>query len=245
MLKLKDVYQLPGTPVALTYGLRAAWLPEVDPGYGQLVDAEVAAEIQQEGRLMVRCVFEQNFDGDRFADMHTVWLDDQPVMVVRDGGRGGRDFHDRMITDADAFRRLCRYVREKLKTDIPDEDLADPESLQYPEELFNFYGSTDFASQLGFEVEPVTAGFVVISEARRVVPGAPEGYILVEAKASIAQMPEYVRRRGYVMRRVRPLTEEELTRNPSVLEVSRQDNIGHHYWYVREDAPPGTIIVKV
>lgn len=245
MLKLNDVYQLPGTPVDLNYGLRTRWLPEVGEAYGPCFDAQACAEMVQEARVEVRCLFERNFEGDRFADMHTLWFDGKPVMVVRDGGRGGRDFNDRMITDEAAFLALCQYIRQKLKTEVDATDVVDPERQFYPEELFNFYGGTDFAAELGYVVEPKTPGFQLFPDAERIIPNAPAGHILVEAKPEVGDMPSYLRRGGFVMQRVRALTDEELARNPRVLEASTASGHTRHFWYVGCEAPAGVAIVKV
>jgi len=246
MLTLKDVYQMPGTPVALTYGVRSCWFPEVEGSYGSFLDDAACTQMEQEGRFKVRCIFERNFDGDRFADMHTIWFDDKPVMVVRDGGRGGRDYRDRKVTDKAAFIELAQYIRSKLNTEVDVDDLVDPEAKMYPEELFNFYGSTDFASELGYPPEKAVEGFMILWEIERILPGIDPSYVLVEATPEHAPMPEYLRRRGLVMKKHRPLADEDFALNSRVKEVGAEEGHTEYWFYVRcEEYPPeGTVIVN-
>lgn len=246
MLTLKDVYQMPGTPVALTYGVRSCWFPEVEGSYGSFLDDAACTQMEQEGRFKVRCIFERNFDGDRFADMHTIWFDDKPVMVVRDGGRGGRDYRDRKVTDKAAFIELAQYIRSKLNTEVDVDDLVDPEAKMYPEELFNFYGSTDFATELGHPPEPAVGGFSVIWEVNRILKGADPTYVLVEATPEHDPMPEYLRRRGHVMRKLRPLTEEEHSLNTRIRTVGVESGYSQFWFYVHCEERPaeGTAIVN-
>jgi hypothetical protein len=199
----------------------------------------------REGRVQVRCIFERNFDGDRFADMHTIWFDSMPVMVVRDGGRGGADFRSRMVTNAALFSALCEYIRQKLQPAQAGDDLVDPDKLLYPEELFNFYGGIDMAAELGYAVEPKVEGFMLIPHVHRIIPQAPDGHILVQAKPEVGEMPQYLRRNGSVLQRVRALTDEELAGNARVGEHSRATGYTWLYWYVQADAPAGAKVVRI
>lgn len=243
MLKLKDVFALPGTPIDLTWGLRSAWFPEIE-SYGSAIDGDAGVEIQAEGRMQALCIFERNFDGDRFADMHAISFDGKPVMVVRDGGRSGQDFKDRIVIDEAAFVSLCRYIRQKQGTEVAAEDLASPDKMVYPEELFNFYGGTDFAAELGYVVEPRVEGFQLCAHSERVIPRCNPDHVLVEARPDI-QMPQYIRRNGYVMQRLRSLTDEELERNPLVIPHGIETGFTQRWWYAQCERPEDAVIVKV
>jgi hypothetical protein len=243
MLRLKDVFAMPGTPIDLTWGIRSAWFPEIE-SYGSVLDGDAAVAVEAEGKMRVLCIFERNFEGDRFADMHTVWFEGKSVMLVRDGGRGGSDFKDRIIVDEAAFVSLCHYIRQKLGIDVADADVASPDKLVYPEELFNFYGSTDFAAELGYQVEPKVEGFQMIPHAHRVIPGCNPDHVLVEAHPDV-QMPEYMRRDGFVMQRLRSLTDEELERNPRVVPQSIASGFTQHWWYEPCERPVDAVIVKM
>lgn len=243
MLRLKDVFALPGKPIDLTWGIRSAWFHEIET-YGEIVGHDASVEIEAEGKMRVLCIFERNFDGERFADMHTVSFEGKPVMVVRDGGRGGRDFNDRIIVDEAAFISLCHYIRQKLGTEVAQEDLASPSQLFYPEELFNFYGSTDVATELGYEVEAKQEGFQLCAHSERVIPRCNPDHVLVEARPDI-QMPQYIRRNGYVMQRLRSLTDEELERNPLVIPHGIETGFTQRWWYEKCERPEDAVIVKV
>jgi hypothetical protein len=243
MIRLKDVFALPGTPVILTWSIRSTWFPEIEL-YGDILSGDPAFEIEAEGRMRALCIFEHNFDGERFADMHTISFDGKPVMVVRDGGRGGRDTNDRFIVDENAYLSLCQYIRQKMGTEVAADDLTSPDKLFYPEELFNFYGSTDFASELGYPVEPSTKGFQVFADVTRIIQGADPSHVLVEALTDMA-MPLYLRRQGFVMERVRALTDEELGRNPRVMTVSLESGYTQHWWYVECERPADAVVVKI
>lgn len=243
MLKLQDVYALPGTPIEMSWGIRSVWFPEVET-YQECIDSDAAAEIKAEGRLVVKCIFERNFDGDRFADMHTIFFDEKPVMVVRDGGRGGRDYRDRKITDPMAYLQLCHYIRQKMNVDVNDDDVASPDELVYAEELFNFYGGTDFASELGYTCEPRAEGFQILGEASRFIKGCKPEYAFVEAREGI-EMPLYVRRRGYVVKRVRSLTAEELASNPNIAAGALSDEFTQFWFYEPCERPVDAIVVAI
>lgn len=242
MLKLKDVYDIPGTPIDLTWGIRSAWIPEVE-SYGETVDGEASKEIQSEGRLIIRCIIERDFDGDRFADMHTIFFDGEPIMIVRDAGRGGRDFRDRTITNADGFALMCHYIRQKMNAEAPESDLASPDKEVYAEAIFNFYG-TDFATGLGFSVEKKTKGFHLYPNAERIIPDSDLNLIMVTALTKLA-MPEYMRRGGCVIKRLRALTDEELDRNPLVRSLGAETGHTQQWWFENCERPENTVIVNV
>ena len=243
MVRLKDVFALPGTPINLTWGIRSNWFPEVET-YGDILDGDAAVEIEAEGKMRALCVFERNFEGDRFAAMHTISFEGKSVMVVRDGGRSGRDYQDRIIVDEAAFISLCHYIRQKMGTEVAQEDLASPSLQMYPEELFNFYGGTDFAAELGYIVEPKVEGFMLYFHSDRVIPRCNPDHVFVEARPDI-QMPQYIRRNGYVMQRLRSLTDEELERNPLVIKHGNESGLTQRWWYEKCERPEDTVIVKV
>ncbi len=131
-----------------------------------------------------------------------------------------------------------------MRTEVAQEDLASPSLMMYPEELFNFYGGTDFAAELGYVVEPIVKGFVVCADSKRVIPRCNPDHVLVEARPDLP-MPQYIRRNGYVMQRLRSLTDEELERNPLVIPNAIESGFTQHWWYEQCERPEDAVIVKV
>ena len=90
-------------------------------------------------RITVKILKHFDFDGRRFWNMSTVWLDEKPFMITHNAGREGDDSVARFITDKDVFIKAIDY----LKTFMPveqstiDEDVIDPNNLVQTD----FYGN--------------------------------------------------------------------------------------------------------
>lgn len=126
------------------YGLE---VEEKDTSYTvyRLVDAISVSEglvdidedpIEKEKRILLKEVFYDNIDCERFALMETVWFDDKPVMIMQCAGRGGQDFQEEFITDIDTYRDMVEYIRSFEKRHY--RYVIDPEKDIH--ELTNFYG---------------------------------------------------------------------------------------------------------
>jgi hypothetical protein len=61
-------------------------------------------------RVRVDLIHQHDFDHRRFWRLMTVRLDDQPVMVVQNGGREGSDFSRRLIVDHENFTLLLAHL---------------------------------------------------------------------------------------------------------------------------------------
>lgn len=242
MLKLKDVYALPGKPIPLTdYILSDTWIPEV-PDLAYSMEYAALAAMDEEGILTVRELVFQYNDGDRTAGMYTLWFNGAPVAIVQEAGRGGRDHNKRWITDANLFFMLCQYLRTKLSDGTLEADVHDPETLVYPEEIFNFYGQK-FGDQFGYPAEAVTKGFLLLF--KNVIPDVDQALLLVTAEAKFEPMPEYIRRDEHVMKLVRKVNEEELARNPRVAAGCADDGHTQIYWYSQVTRPENCPILSV
>lgn len=147
-MKLKTVYTLPATHVALTdWVLRDDWFLEIPDVNNRISD--VLEELEKEGRLKVKCLVDVYIDYRRYAAMHTVWFDELPVFVVQNAGREGNDHFNRWVTDLPRYVQLLNYLQSKIPLEGYSE-AVDPEKEVFPEEIFYFYG-TDFSGQLGYK----------------------------------------------------------------------------------------------
>lgn len=147
MIKYKDIYAIEGVTLALTdWVIDDAWFPEID---ATSRFSEVLEQLQQDNRLVVKQVVYKNFDGERYAAMHTLWFDGKPMAIVQDAGRGGRDYKQRWVTDVKTYGEALAYL---LLLSLELNDVIDPEELVYEEHVCSFYGS-DFSKTLGFENE--------------------------------------------------------------------------------------------
>jgi hypothetical protein len=90
-------------------------------------------------RVSIRVIREVNFDHRRFWRLATVWLDDQPVMVIQNAGREGDDHYDRFVTNGAAYVRMVEYLRTlEIPEDVDIPRLVDP--AQDLPALTGFYG---------------------------------------------------------------------------------------------------------
>jgi hypothetical protein len=241
MLKLKDMYALPATPVLLTECLIGPkWFPDIaEMEYHVPYSAWQA--MTEDGLLTVRQVAYHDCDGERTVGLYTLWFKGEPVGIFQSSGRGGDEYVDRWITDAAAYAVVAQYVRTKLASDEL-KDFHDPERMVYPEEIFHFYG-TDFGTQFGYPAEKRAEGFMVYWE--DLIPGLDHKMTLVTAEPKHSPMPEYLRRGGHVMQRVREVNAEEHARNTRLALISKEDGYTQFYWYTPCDRPESAAVLAI
>ncbi|MDO8415192.1 MAG: hypothetical protein Q7S87_03150 [Agitococcus sp.] len=241
MMQLKDVYKIPGKIVPLSeWVISESWIPEV-PNWSAGPDCggpsyELLQALTVEGLIQVKQLVNELYEGDRYAAMYTVVFKDMPVAIIQEAGRGGRDHYSRWVTNAPGFWAMCQYLHFKLAFMVTKVEEDDPEQMIYPEEVFQFYGNY-FGTEFGYEKEPITKGFLTMKSEKGLIPGINPEYVLVTAVKKFNVMPEYIRRGAYVLRKVGPVSEEELARNPRVRLVSEEDQHPNIYWYQPASRP--------
>ncbi len=241
-ITLNDVYALPGTPQDLReWVLRERWFPEV-PNLAYDITTEVLETLQAEGRLRVVELAAPYIDGNRVAELRTLWFDGAPFAVVQDAGRGGDDHRRRWVTDAKAYAAALQYLLQHLVLNARTEDLVNPEAPFYPEEVLNFYGH-DFATQLGFAPEPRNDQYQFLGESTRFLGGPDNGLMLV-LFAGDAAPAEFVRRGGTVMRFEREPNEAEIAINPR-LATGPDDGNQRCLWYRVCERPADAPVVSI
>ncbi|MNR71447.1 hypothetical protein D3C71_20730 [compost metagenome] len=228
MLKLKDIYNLPGNRIALTdYSLREDWFPEVNLRH--LYSFEVLQTLETEGRLVLTQLLYDHGDGSRYASMHYMHFDGQPTLIVSNGGRGGDDVKRRWVTDPQAYSQLIAYLASKAAMEV--EDLADPEEERYPEEVFFLYGKYR-GEPFGYAQEPRRDDVLLITEPRGVYPPTPADHILALVQRDQPDTPTFIRRGECVLEKVAQLTRDEmLAANPRLVEHNDQAGVGRVYVY--------------
>jgi len=85
-------------------------IPEIDQ-YGKYEDSD---------RISIRIYKEFDFDGRRFWRLASIWLDDSPVMIIRNAGREGDDFCDRFVTDRKKYVELVAHILSLKKLEEDD-----------------------------------------------------------------------------------------------------------------------------
>lgn len=91
-------------------------------------------------RVQLREICLVDYDGERMWALATVWLDERPVMIVQQAGRGGTDHRERYVTDRSAYFDMVAYLHGLQQPD-PEEGLViDPDEPLA--ELTCFYGET-------------------------------------------------------------------------------------------------------
>ncbi len=107
-------------------------MPEVDgKTYGSFAPSE---------RVTVRVVHYTDFDGRRYWQLATVWLDDEPFMVIQNAGREGDDHYARFVTDAERYGEAVRYLASLALADPEPGDVVDPDEPR--DDLDTFYGDS-------------------------------------------------------------------------------------------------------
>lgn len=88
-------------------------------------------------RIEVRWLANECFDGERGWELSSVWIDNQPFMIITGAGRGNRDHQDRFITDEALYWKAVEYLRSLVPAE-PLQDLTDLDA-DLPD-LTRFYG---------------------------------------------------------------------------------------------------------
>lgn len=245
MLALHDIYALPQTSMDLIEDRPSAqWFKEVSD-WPEGASDEVMAQVQAEGRMQVREVGHQ-----RHAALRTLWFDGEPVGIFHEAYReDGDDYTNvkRWITDAVRFLQVCEYLRNKMVITIGADELDDvyaPNTQMYEEDILHV-NNHDFGKDLGYPTEPRHKGYTLYHNVERLIPGANPAHYMVTGLTKIAAFPEYLRRNGVVLKQVGALTQEELSLNPRVEEVSGLHGHTQFYWYLRVERPDDAVVVSM
>lgn len=245
MLQLKDIYCLPANTLNLSdWVLREDWFPELSNVLPSLGSAEFD-EMENENRLHVRQLINNSTDGGyRVALMHTVWFDDQPVFIVQNEGRSGRDHVKRWVTNNEKYGALLAYIISKAAVPSGNYDLISPDAWVYEEDVFHLYGQ-DFAEQFGYKTEPKTPGYMLLNDPERIVPGADPSKVLAGVSKDVPQAHPYIRRGGFVMRLERDISKEELDSNPLLMGSLEGTEYNRYVWYVPAPRPENEPVISV
>lgn len=242
MLKLKDVFALPGTMVPMTeYILTDKWLPEL-PELEYTLDRSTLLEIDKDAFFGIRKVVEENFDSERSAGIYTIWFKGLPAGIIQASGRGGSEDVKRWITDPQRLFDLVQYLRTKITGSVGCADVHDPETDVYPEEVFGLYGNY-YGDGFGYPRVTPAKGFMLLFD--NIIPEVDPSLILVTATAEHNPMPEYIRREAYVMKKVSKVTADELARNPRVALFAKEDGYSQIYWYQAAPRPIDCPVIAV
>jgi len=92
-------------------------------------------------RITLKYYADYSSDGERVWEVFSVWLDEQPVMICQEAGRGGNDDYSRFITNRKLFDKMEEYIRSftEYNDDILNEVYEEQEEIK---ELGNFYNCT-------------------------------------------------------------------------------------------------------
>lgn len=252
MIKVRDIFNLPSTPVNIKedfFTLKGNWVPEIDhlvPDY----DQEIAADIDEDGRMAIKTVIIENIDYERYAMMCTVWFDNRPVLIVQEAGRSGRDYFNRWVVDLSTYSEMLVYLTKKFTT-TPEAGIQDYLELDadvYPETFFNFYGRS-YAKNFGIEVEPIAdslQGVVLLPNRRGLLNALPDYFYLLFIESCQPDAPEYIRRNSVVLKKVRLVPHEEIAeQNPRMISNMESSPDKRLFLYEEATAPKGAIVHPV
>lgn len=248
MLTFDQIYKLDAPITSLTTNSPSAWwFPEVNEWDG---DWDLLERLDAQGRFQIKTLGYENGSGDRYAFLASVWFDGQPVMVVQEAGRSGRDHQRRWITDKLEYVEMCQYLRKQIEVSIEPNDVVDPATQIYPEEIFNFYGM-DFGLPYGhgFAPEPRQEGYMLMKNSRdsrhTLVAGVDPDHYLVFISSKVKEAPLYIRRDSFVMKRVQEVTDEQHAINARIKGIGQENKYDKYYWYEHVARPENERIVSV
>lgn len=247
-IKINDIYALPSTTEDLIQiSLKGRWIPELSNVIGDW-DCPLTEGIVEDNRFVIKTLIDETYDGSRYSYMGTIWFDGKPVLIVQEAGRSGRDHFKRWVTDKDTYVEMLAYLVAML-TENPemaeDEDFVDPEMEVYPEELLHFYGNSHL-QKFGIEPEPAMDGVNLIRNESGLMADLPRDQYLVFLRKFVPDVPEYIRRQGFVLQKVRLLPVDEITAsNPRILKVSEDNGEDRVFLYKKATAPAGTYVQPV
>ena len=111
--------------------------------------AEVLTPLNQ--RITTKIIKKYVFDVKRYWLIAAIFIDDQPVMIIRNAGRWGGDYQDRFITHSENYQKLVSYLYELASQVInqliqynPSISISDPNSDA--SQIYQLYGR-DLSSQ--------------------------------------------------------------------------------------------------
>lgn len=238
MIKIREIFNLPSTPVDLKedfFTLKGTWVPEIShlvPDY----DAKIAEEVAKDGRMAINTVVFDNIDGERYAMLCTVHFDNKPVLIVQEAGRSGRDYFNRWVVDLPSYSEMLVYLASKMaKADeIRMVDVIDLDAEIYPELILDFYGKS-YVEKFGFKADEVLQGVTFLQNRRGLLGHLSSDLCLLFMRDYSGEAPEYIRRGGYVLKKVRLVPVDEIAENNKQMH-SNLDNYPDKRVYVYEEA---------
>lgn len=247
-IKVKDIYALPATDIdSFQLTLSSRWLPELSDligGYG----CSAPAQLVEENRFVIKSLIDERYNGGRYSHMRTIWFDGKPVLIFQEAGRSGQDHFKRWVTDKETYVEVLAYLVEMLTVrpdTFEDRDYVDPESEVYPEELLHFYGNSHL-EKFGMSQEPAMEGATLLRNESFLLSTLPTDQYLVFLKDGAEDIPEYIRRQGFVLKKVRLISQEEIkANNPRMLEVNRANGENRVFLYAKACAPEGTYVQPI
>lgn len=102
-----ELYALKPIRVGMSWHTVLVHFPEINFDF----DKDASATIELAGRMETRTIVDHDYDGRRGWTLQTVWFDGKPVMVVNSSGRDGNEYHERWITDGEAFGHLVSWLQ--------------------------------------------------------------------------------------------------------------------------------------
>lgn len=104
-------------------------------------------EEKKNTRVSTRVIYDPYIDGNRCQTMATIWYNGSPIGIVQVGGRSGRDFQRRFITNLVDYKNAVEYIRSLYSNDEDPvvSDYLDPEKAT--RDLNNFYGNFVFLGE--------------------------------------------------------------------------------------------------
>lgn len=132
-----QVLKLPRTPSkdgwVINSMVNDSMLPDMENLYGGEEDSKFYD-------ILVEEIYSKNHDGERTEDIGLLSFKGEPTMLYNASGRGGYEYSNVFILDADRYRSMLNHIRSVLEEDeetnrhvVNGDDDA--------ELLINFYGS--------------------------------------------------------------------------------------------------------
>jgi hypothetical protein len=149
VFRAAEVQAMKKSPSMVYERVPETWFPEIPA-----LEWADTSKVMSEGRLKARELTYVSDDGYRYTLVLTLWFDEKPFAIVQEGGRSGRDYRRRIVSDKAILGEAAAYVIQNMVSSTqPDGNTLtlEADDILPVEEIFDFY-SQGTAESLGYQV---------------------------------------------------------------------------------------------
>jgi hypothetical protein len=112
-------------------------IPEIDDNCGDYFTDDI---LKNNKRIKIKILKDFSFDPRRHWRLATIWIDENPVMIIQNAGREYDDFSKRFITNKELYIEMISYIKSLFPIYINEIIGIIDENIDSPI-LTNFYNN--------------------------------------------------------------------------------------------------------